>query len=296
MSFNEQLNEKVVEFESLLKGYLPKGNGILDNAIKYALNAGGKRLRPVLVLEAAKIFGLSIKKAFPAACALELIHTYSLIHDDLPSMDNDDLRRGKATLHKKYNEATAILTGDAMLTDAFGVLASCAKYLPANRVIKAIEVLSNAAGSNGMVLGQLKDTIEAGIWSSKNKTVLKKQLELIHKNKTAALLCASLVVGATLAGANKKQIIILNNYGYKIGFAFQIADDVLDVVANKKLLGKLGSDKKNNKLTFVTLYGVDKSILEAKKLVLEAKVEIAKLGSKANFLIALADYIVDRKY
>jgi len=296
MNFNEQLKLKMLAFERCLPQFLPKGNGVLDRAIRYAVNAGGKRLRPVLVLEAVKIFALPIKKALPAACAIEFIHTYSLIHDDLPSMDNDDLRRGKPTLHKKFNEATAILAGDALLTDAFGLLASCAKSLPAKRVTKAIEVLSNAAGSNGMVFGQLKDTLEAGIWNKKNKAVLKTHLELIHKNKTAALLAASLVVGATLAGADQKQIYLLNNYGYKMGFAFQIADDVLDVVANKQLLGKSGSDAKNNKLTFVTLYGIDKSLLEAKKLVAQAKAEVSKLGSKVDFLMALADYIVDRKY
>ena len=296
MNFNELLKKKTLEFERFLPQFLPKGNGVLDNAIRYSVNAGGKRLRPILVLESAKICGLPAKKVLPAACAIEFIHTYSLIHDDLPAMDNDDLRRGKPTLHKKFNEATAILAGDALLTDAFGLLASCSKNLPAERVSKAIEVLSNAAGSKGMVLGQLKDTIEAGSWNKKSKLVLKSHLELIHKNKTAALLAASLVIGATLAGADKKQISALNNYGYKIGFAFQIADDVLDVVANKKLLGKSGSDAKNNKLTFVTLYGIDKSILEARKLVTQAKAEILKFGEKADFLISLADYIVDRKY
>jgi len=296
MNFSEQLKKKKLEFESFLPQFLLKGNGILGRAIRYAVSAGGKRLRPILVLEAAKIFALPIKKALPAACAIEFIHTYSLIHDDLPSMDNDDLRRGKPTLHKKFNEATAILAGDALLTDAFGLLASCAKNLPAERVTKAIEVLSYASGSNGMVLGQLKDTLETGAWNKKNNAVLKTHLELIHKNKTAALLAASLVVGATLAGADQKQISSLNNYGYKIGFAFQITDDVLDVVANKKLLGKSGSDAKNNKLTFVTLYGVDKSILEAKKIVAQVKAEVSKLGSKADFLMALADYVVDRKY
>jgi len=169
MNFNEQLKLKMLAFERCLPQFLPKGNDILDCAIRYAVSAGGKRLRPVLVLEAAKIFALSIKKALPAACAIEFIHTYSLIHDDLPSMDNDDLRRGKPTLHKKFNEATAILAGDALLTDAFGLLASCAKNLPVERVTKAIEVLSNAAGSNGMVFGQLKDTLEAGAWNKKVK-------------------------------------------------------------------------------------------------------------------------------
>jgi geranylgeranyl diphosphate synthase type II len=250
----------------------------------------------VLVLEAAKINGGKESAVMAAACALEFIHTYSLVHDDLPSMDDDDLRRGKPTTHKKFGEAAGILAGDALLTDAFRLMASCSRKLPANRVIEAVSILSTAAGQDGMVGGQVMDTVEAGNWRKQSRKKRIATLEYIHMNKTAALLRASLLVGAALAGAGAKKLTALDEYGRHIGLAFQIADDVLDITADKKLLGKRGSDKDNDKLTYPALFGLEKSKCLARFHVESAKRNLKIFGRKADTLRALADYIIARNY
>ncbi|MCX5778122.1 MAG: polyprenyl synthetase family protein [Elusimicrobia bacterium] len=277
--------------------FLPADNSLIACAMRYSICAGGKRLRPILVIEGARLCGGTVAQVLPAACALEFIHTYSLIHDDLPAMDNDDLRRGKPTSHKKFGEAAAILAGDALLTDAFRLMSVCAdnKRNRPERVVEATAVLSVAAGYRGMIGGQAKDTIEQGTWHKKSISLAKRDIEYIHLTKTAALIQASLVVGATLAGATSLQKTALNSYGRNIGLAFQIADDILDLTADKKLLGKRGSDRENNKLTYPALYGIEGSRQLSEKLIKEAKGNI-RLFKQASMLEQLADYIVERKY
>jgi geranylgeranyl diphosphate synthase type II len=271
---------------------------LLDAAMRYSLTAGGKRLRPILVLCAAEICGGRVKDALPAACAVEYIHTYSLIHDDLPAMDNDDLRRGKPTSHKKFGEATAILAGDALLTEAFGILAECSKSrrIKPSDIVKAVKILSREAGKRGMVDGQLKDTVESGKWSGKSRSLLMKKLKEIHMKKTAALISASLEIGAALSGAGEKNLKSLRKYGQCIGLAFQVTDDILDIEGNKILLGKKGSDRDNNKLTYPSLYGLERSKQLARQYVRRAKAEASGFGARGRVLSQLADYILTRKY
>jgi geranylgeranyl diphosphate synthase type II len=281
-----------------LRQLLPGGNSLIARAMRYSMFAGGKRLRPVLVIAGAELCGGRERDVMPAACALELVHTYSLIHDDLPAMDDDDLRRGMPTSHKKFGEACAILAGDALLTDAFRLMARCGHSgtaAPAD-IVKAVEVLAAEAGHNGMVGGQVCDTVEAGAWGVKNRTAAARRLRFIHLNKTAALIRASLLVGATLSGAASRQLKALASYGTNIGLAFQIADDVLDVTADKKLLGKRGSDRDNDKLTYVSLYGIDRARDMASELVRAAKDDLRFFGSKAAVLRLLADYIIERDH
>jgi geranylgeranyl diphosphate synthase type II len=298
MNLQAYLAKKSLLVNQYLKRYLPRDSSLLSRAMRYSIFAGGKRLRPMLVLEAAELCGLSNDAVMPAACALEYIHTYSLIHDDLPAMDDDDLRRGKPTCHIKFGEATAILAGDALLTDAFRLVSKCAenKKIPSECVIQANILLSSAAGYNGMIGGQMKDTIETDGWDKKSRASARKSLEYIHLNKTAALLRASLLVGATLAGGTKKQLSALDNYGRDIGLAFQIADDILDITADKKLLGKRGSDRENNKLTYPALYGLDASRAMATRLIQHAKKSVSVFQGEALILEKLADYIIERQY
>jgi geranylgeranyl diphosphate synthase type II len=209
-------------------------------------------------------------------------------------MDNDDLRRGRPTSHKKFGEAAAILAGDALLTDAFRLITKT-KSSP-KAVVDCIRILAESAGYNGMIGGQAKDTIEASKWKMKNKKQSKKDLSYIHKNKTAALISASLLIGATMANASKKQKKALNAYGQKTGLAFQIVDDILDITANKKLLGKKGSDRNNDKLTYPAVYGIEKSKKMAVKLVKEAKNNLRIFDKKAEILGKIADYIIERKF
>lgn len=277
-----------------LKKFLPKDKTIISKAMRYSVMAGGKRLRPVFVILGAEIFGLKKEKVIAAACAVEYIHTYSLIHDDLPAMDNDDLRRGKPTSHKKFGEAAAILAGDALLTESFNLLTGV--NVPGDRIVKTVKLFSDYSGYKGMIGGQAEDTIEAGKWNTKNISLCKKKLEFIHINKTSALIKASLLAGAVLAGAKTADLKLLEKYAHNIGLAFQIADDILDVYADKKLLGKNGSDKNNGKLTYLSLYGKEKSEKKAKALINEAKKAVAKFTTRKEILEKLADYMIDRKY
>ncbi|MCL2484920.1 MAG: polyprenyl synthetase family protein [Endomicrobia bacterium] len=284
--------EKIVN--NALKKSLPKDNSIISQAMRYSLLAGGKRLRPIFVMLAAELFGVKAEKVMPAACAVEYIHTYSLVHDDLPAMDNDDLRRGKPTSHKKFGEAAAILCGDALLTEAFNLITKSSAE--GKNISKAVSILSTYAGFKGMIAGQAEDTIFAGKWNKKDKAFLSKKLRFIQITKTAALLTASLKMGAVLAGADDKSVKALEIYGTNAGIAFQIADDILDVYADKKLLGKKGSDKDNDKLTELSLFGKEQAEKNAALYVKKAKNALKIFGSKAEKLIALADYMTERKY
>jgi geranylgeranyl diphosphate synthase, type II len=278
----------------------------IHEAMRYSVFAGGKRLRPVLVLAGAEICGAKPDIALPTASAMELIHTYSLVHDDLPAMDDDDLRRGRPTNHKVYGEAMAILAGDALLTKAFELIGVNAKIrgVRPQAVSDVVTLIARGSGTFGMIGGQVMDIqMEGGAWQSKNgrsarqvKTEAEHALRAIHLHKTAALIRTSLQAGALLAGGSSTQLARLGTYGEKIGLAFQIADDVLDVVADKKKLGKSGSDAKNQKLTFPAVYGLEESKRKAHQLVEEAKAALEPFGKNAQVLKQLANYIVERDH
>ncbi|CAB1068468.1 (2E,6E)-farnesyl diphosphate synthase (EC [Olavius algarvensis Delta 1 endosymbiont] len=265
---------------------------IIDEAMQYSLMAGGKRIRPVLCLAAADTVGGNPADALTAACAMEMIHTYSLIHDDLPAMDNDELRRGKPTCHVAFDEATAVLAGDALLTLAFEVLAS----VPVNGPTRAAEwlqitrIIAVAAGSRGMIQGQMLDMAAEG------RRLNLAELEAMHTLKTGALIEASLHCGALLAGASPAQQANLKSYARNIGLAFQVADDILNVEGNPEIMGKaVGTDRLNQKSTYPALLGLDASRQFARKLTRRALQALETFDSKAEPLRALATYIIERK-
>ncbi len=268
----------------------------IRKAMRYSLFAGGKRLRPTLVLEAAECCGLNAKKALKTAAALEMIHTYSLIHDDLPAMDDDDLRRGKPTNHTVFGEAMAILAGDGLLTKAFEAAAENAAdlKLKGREAAELIRLIAHGAGAEGMVGGQVADLAAEGLSKKLTKAAAAKMLESVHRRKTGALIVASLDAGAVLAGASDAKREALRSYGACIGLAFQIADDVLDVVGDKRKLGKRGSDRANDKLTYASLYGVAGARAKARALVEMAHANLETFGRKAETLHELADYIIER--
>ena len=263
----------------------------LVEAMKYSLMAGGKRIRPVLCLAACEAVGGDTQTALSAACALELIHTYSLIHDDLPAMDDDELRRGKATCHIAYDEATAILAGDALLTLAFEVLSSVDSNhrYPADRWLQIIRLISGAAGYQGMIQGQMLDI------ASEGKALDVDALETMHCLKTGALIEASLDCGALLGGANHRQRELLGVYGRKIGLAFQVADDLLNVEGDPELMGKaVGTDSRHEKSTYPSVMGVEKARQFSKKLIQEALQALETFDKQADPLRAIATYIIER--
>ncbi len=294
LDLKKYLARKAKFVDRLLKKYLPKDKSVISQAMRYSVLAGGKRLRPIFVMLGAESFGLDLKKIEPAICAVEFLHTYSLIHDDLPAMDNDDLRRGKPTSHKKFGESAAILAGDALLTETFNLIAK--SKVPADRIVKAIAMFADYSGYKGMIAGQAEDTIEAGKWNKQNISFCKKKLEYIHIHKTSDLIKASLKMGAILAGAKDKDLKALEIYGQNIGIAFQIADDILDVYADKKLLGKNGSDADNDKLTYLRLYGKEQSEINAVKLIAQAKKSISNFKKNKVIFESLADFMVERKF
>lgn len=283
---------RIVE-EALFK-YLPAENNTpaeIYKAVRYSVFAGGKRIRPILCLAAAEACGGDIASSMPVACALELIHTYSLIHDDLPSMDNDDFRRGKPTCHKVYGENIAILAGDALLTEAFVLLSQAEKNsLPAERRLAAIHEIAQAAGIAGMVGGQTLDVL-----SEKSSPDLE-VLQQIHRRKTGALLQAAVVSGAIISGAPLDKITALADYGMNIGVAFQIADDILNVEGDRKLMGKeTGSDKELGKVTYPSLMGMDYAKQELQNHVDKAIICLAVFDKRALPLREIARYIMERK-
>lgn len=250
--FTEIMNQDLEMIEVYLKNAFTKEKHYADlqEAMNYSLLAGGKRIRPVLTLESCRMCGGDMEKALPFAAALEMIHTYSLVHDDLPAMDNDDLRRGRPTNHVVYGEATAILVGDALLTAAFEQLAGA--QLPAEQIVAAVACLSKAAGHKGMVGGQALDMAGEG------RALTKQELEQLQSLKTGALISAAAQLGCIAAGGSEVQREHLNNYAQALGRAFQIRDDMLDVISSREELGKpVGSDHINEKSTFVTALGLD---------------------------------------
>lgn len=295
MEFKKLLKEKIDYIEELLRLYMPKEEGYqktVIEAMNYSLNAGGKRLRPILALEACRVVGGNEKDAIPFAIAIEMIHTYSLIHDDLPALDNDDFRRGKPSNHKVYGEAMGILAGDALLNYAFEVMLSNSvdKEDP-GKYLKAINEVAKGSGIYGMIGGQVVDV------ESENQQIPKEKLDYIHMNKTAAMIVGAMRAGAIVGGANSEQLEDITNYAKNIGLSFQIVDDILDIVGDEKKLGKkVGSDIENNKSTYPSILGLDKSKEIALCLINEAKDNISKLSEDVAFLNGLADYIIAREY
>ncbi|OYQ65460.1 farnesyl-diphosphate synthase [Pseudanabaena sp. SR411] len=260
-------------------------------SMRYSLMAGGKRLRPILCLAACELLGGERSWAMPTACAMEMVHTMSLIHDDLPSMDNDDFRRGKPTNHKVYGDDIAILAGDALLAYAFEFIAAQTKGVPAERVLKAIAHLGHAVAATGLVGGQVVDLECEG-----KADVTADTLTFIHIHKTAALLESCVICGALLAGANDTDIKRLSTYANNIGLAFQIIDDILDITATSEELGKTaGKDIAAQKVTYPSLWGIETSQQKAQELVEQAKAQLVSYGDAAQPLMALADYITSRK-
>jgi geranylgeranyl diphosphate synthase, type II len=261
-------------------------------AMRYSLMAGGKRLRPILCLATCELLGGTLEIAMPTACAMEMIHTMSLIHDDLPAMDNDDYRRGKLTNHKVYGEDVAILAGDGLLAYAFEFIAVHTKTVPADRVLQVIAQLGRAVGAAGLVGGQIVDLESEG-----KPDVSLETLNFIHRHKTGALLEASVVCGATLAGASSSERQRLSDYAQNIGLAFQIVDDVLDITATQEELGKTaGKDLQAQKATYPSLWGIEESTRQANQLIADAKAQIEGFGEQAYPLMAIADYITARKH
>ena len=258
-------------------------------AMRYSVMAGGKRVRPILCLESARIFSEDVRAVLPVACALEFIHTYSLIHDDLPALDNDDLRRGQPTCHKKFGEATAILAGDALLTLAFETLAN-APIEAARRVAVLSHVAASAGTVNGMVGGQVADLEAEG------RAIEPAELEYIHRSKTAALIRASVVSGTIAGGAEEDDVARLKRFGETIGWAFQVVDDILDVEELSAALGKTaGKDAVQKKATYPALYGLEKSRQFASELESRAMADLETYGPRAARLRALAELIVHRR-
>ena len=295
MEFKQTLKQRANQVESLLKEYMPSEEGYqktIMESMNYSLSAGGKRLRPILTMEACKVVGGNVEDAIPFAMAIEMIHTYSLIHDDLPALDNDDLRRGKKTNHIVYGEDMAILAGDALLNYAFEVMLSNSidKENP-NKDLKAINDIAKTSGIYGMIGGQVVDI------QSENKQISKEMLDYIHNNKTAAIIIGCMRAGAIIGDATQEQLEKITKYAKNIGLSFQIVDDILDIVGDESKLGKkVGSDIENHKSTYPSLIGLDESKNIAYELIQEAKESINSINKETKFLSDLADYIIDREY
>lgn len=281
------------EIDRALDRFLPKASvapATIHKAMRYSLFAGGKRLRPILCLAAAETCGAKTKAALPQACAVECIHTYSLIHDDLPSMDDDDLRRGRPTCHKVFGDAIAILAGDALLTMAFEI-ATQARPVSRYGLRDVFREITVAAGSRKLIAGQVADLEAEG------RRLTPAQVRSIHQNKTAALLTASVRLGAMAANANEKQLSAVTAFGRTLGLAFQVIDDILDVTQTSEKLGKsAGKDLAAEKATYPAVVGLEKSRAEARRLTRQAHRALQSLGEKAEVLRALADYLLAREY
>lgn len=299
MNFNEQLQQKAADAEDILKKYLPEEEGYqkkVIEAMNYSVLAGGKRLRPVLMKESFLLFGGQGEVIEPFMAALEMIHNYSLVHDDLPAMDNDEYRRGRKTTWTVYGEGMAVLAGDGLLNYAYETAAKAFDKADdleeMKRVARALQILAEKAGIYGMIGGQNGD-LEA----EEGKLPLTEELLLfIHEKKTAALIQAALMIGGILAGASDTEIRSLEKAAYDIGIAFQIQDDILDVTGNEKILGKpIGSDEKNHKLTYVSLNGLEKSKEDVKQLSEEAEEILSSFQEKNPFLISLIDSLITRQ-
>ncbi len=293
MNFKEELKIKAAMVEGALDRCLPSPDTyppLIHQAMRYSVMGGGKRLRPALVMAGAESVGGNAVDVLPAACAIELIHTYSLVHDDLPAMDNDDYRRGKLTNHKVYGEAMALLAGDALLTLALQLLAECHGSHPEN-VVRVIREVALGAGTLGLIGGQVVDTFSAG------EQIDEKTLKYIHRNKTGAMYRLSVRTGAILAGAEERELVLLTEYAEQLGLAFQIKDDILDCEGDENKLGKpVGSDIRNKKATYPSLFGVEDSRKKARDAVSRAIAALVTFGNEADFMRSLAEFVIERDF
>ena len=294
MNFQDKLKEKTGRAEEIIRKYLPDEEGFAVNmaqAMNYSMLAGGKRLRPLLMEETYRLFGGEEKVIEPFMVGMEMIHTHSLIHDDLPAIDNDDYRRGRLTTHKVYGEAMGVLSGAALLNYAYEVmLQAFALTKKSERVVKALTLMANKTGIYGMLGGQSVDVENDG------KPLTKEMLDYIYRNKTSALIEAAMMTGAILAGAEEKEVEIIGEAAGKIGLAFQIQDDILDVISTEEELGKpVHSDEKNNKVTYVSLFGIQEASEQVKRLSEEAVSLIRGLYQKNEFLCTLIQELVSRR-
>ena len=299
MNFKETLSEKTVQIEGILARFLPEEQGFqkrVIEAMNYSILAGGKRLRPMLMAETFRMFGGTGELVEPFMAAVEMVHNYSLVHDDLPAMDNDEYRRGRKTTHVVYGEGMAVLAGDGLLNYAFET--ACFAFEKAQspaeyeKVAQAMRVLAGKAGIYGMIGGQCAD-IEA---EEHQEEVTEELLLFIHEHKTAATIQCAMMIGAILAGADREQVDAVEKCAYNIGIAFQIQDDILDVTGSQEVLGKpVGSDEKNGKITYVTLYGLEKSAETVASLSKEAIQILTSFPERNLFLEQLVEQLINRK-
>ena len=293
MSFKEELRTKTEEIEKLLTAYLPEEIGFQKTvleAVNYSVLAGGKRLRPMLMKETYQMFGGRGKVVEPFMAAMEMIHTYSLVHDDLPAMDNDEYRRGKKTTHAVYGEAMGILAGDALLNLAFETAAGAFDIETSARTAKALQILSKKAGIYGMIGGQVVDV------ESEGQPLSREKLDFIYRLKTSALIEAAMMVGAVLAGASDDEVAAIEHVANDVGLAFQIQDDILDVTSTLEVLGKpIHSDDKNHKTTYVSLEGLDKAKKDVEEISERALSTLASLNHKNAFLEELIRMLITRE-
>ena len=293
MSFKEELRTKTEEIEKLLTAYLPEETGFQKTvleAVNYSVLAGGKRLRPMLMKETYQMFGGQGKVVEPFMAAMEMIHTYSLVHDDLPAMDNDEYRRGKKTTHAVYGEAMGILAGDALLNLAFETAAGAFDIETSARTAKALQILSKKAGIYGMIGGQVVDV------ESEGQPLSREKLDFIYRLKTSALIEAAMMAGAVLAGASDDEVETIEHVANDVGLAFQIQDDILDVTSTLEVLGKpIHSDDKNHKTTYVSLEGLDKAKKDVEEISERALSTLASLNHKNAFLEELIRMLITRE-
>lgn len=297
VNFQDELKKRTEEINKVIQSYLPEEEGFaktMAQAMNYSILAGGKRLRPMLILETLRLFGGEEKLAYPFMAAMEMIHTHSLVHDDLPALDNDDYRRGRLTTHKVYGEAMGVLSGVALLNYAYEVMLTAFDTADTPdcqaHVIQSLKVMSHKTGLYGMLGGQSVDVENDG------KPMSREMIDYIYENKTSALIEASVMTGAILGGAAEEETAIVEKAAKNIGLAFQIQDDILDVTSTEEELGKpIHSDEKNHKTTYVTLMGIEKASQQVKKLSDEAVTLFEGLNKKNEFLFTLVNELVGRR-
>ena len=297
MNWKSERQKRIEEVEKIIEAWLPAEGGYqkqVIEAMNYSIQAGGKRVRPVLMLETYRLFGGKSRIIEPFLAAIEMIHTYSLVHDDLPAMDNDEYRRGRETTHVVYGEGMAILAGDGLLNFAFETACRAFELEPDNRAIgKALQILAAKSGIYGMIGGQTADIQAEGM---KPQEVTEELLLFIHEHKTAALIQSAMMIGAILAGADKERVDIIEKIARNIGVAFQIQDDILDVTSSREVLGKAtGSDSKNEKVTYVTLKGLETSRRAVEALSGEALTLLQSFSEKNEFLNQIIEYLITRE-
>lgn len=294
MNFQDELTKRTEEIEEILKSFLPEEKGFartMAQAMNYSMLAGGKRIRPMLMQETYRLFGGTEKFVEPFMAGMEMIHTHSLIHDDLPALDNDDYRRGRLTTHKVYGEAMGILSGVALLNYAYEtMLLAFERTAYPERVIRGLSVMAEKTGIHGMLGGQSVDVENDGT------PLTKEMLDYIYRNKTSALIEAAMMTGAILAGADENSVAIIEEAAGKIGLAFQIQDDILDVTSTEEELGKpVHSDEKNNKVTYVTLFGIEEASRQVKELSEDAVSLLKGLNKNNEFLYLLVEKLINRR-